>query len=88
MESLDEIDTTNLSRGEIQVRQIAKNISLVPTFFVYAVFLPLLMVLYYCYDPGKESVHGFILTFMIKPIRCFCYQIVYLVCNFFRNLNK
>ncbi|BAY96549.1 hypothetical protein NIES37_04830 [Tolypothrix tenuis PCC 7101] len=88
MASIDDIDTANLSRGEIQVRNIAKNISLIPTFVIYALFLPLLMILYYCYEPGKEKIHGFIFTFMIKPIRWFSYQIVYLICDFFRRLNK
>ncbi|OUL33014.1 hypothetical protein BV372_17680 [Nostoc sp. T09] len=88
MESLDQIDTVNLSRGEVQVRKIAKNISLIPTFFVYAIFLPLLMILYYCYEPGKEIVQGFIFTFIIKPTRWFCYQIVYFMCDFLRKLNN
>ncbi|BAY09617.1 hypothetical protein [Calothrix sp. NIES-2098] len=88
MESLDEIDTEKLSRGEVQVRKIAQNLSLIPTFFVYAIFLPLLMILYYCYEPAKEIFQGFIFTFIIKPIRWFCYQIVYLVCDFVRKLNN
>lgn len=88
MESLDDIDTTNLSRGEIQVRNIAKNLSLIPTYVIYAIFLPLLMIIYYCYEPGKDKFYVFIFTYIIKPTRWFSYQIVYLICNFFRKLNK
>ena len=88
MPSIDKIDAANLSSGEIQVRKIAKNISLIPTFAIYAIFLPLLMILYYCYNPAKEAVQGFIFTFIIKPTRWFCYQIVYLVCECFLKLNN
>jgi hypothetical protein len=87
METLDEIDNKNLSRGEIQVRQIAKNFSLILTFCVYAIFLPLLMILYYCYEPAKEVVQGFIFTFILKPTRWVCYKIVYIICNFVRKFN-
>lgn len=88
MESLDKIDTVSLSRGEVQVRKIAKNISLVPTFFVYAIFLPLLMILYYCYEPAKEIFQNILFTFIIKPIRWFCYQIVYFMCDFVIKINN
>lgn len=87
MESLDKIDSQNLSRGEIQVRQIAKNISLIPAFGIYALFLPLLMILYYCYEPAKEALQGFIFTFIVKPTRWVCYKIVFTICDAVRKFN-
>ncbi|MBD2198734.1 MULTISPECIES: hypothetical protein [Calothrix] len=88
MESLDEIDSENLSRGEIQVRQIARNMSVFPAFCIYALFLPLLMILYYCYEPAKEAFQGFIFTFILKPIRWVCYKIVFIICDAVRKLNS
>ncbi|MBD2356717.1 hypothetical protein H6G41_19140 [Tolypothrix sp. FACHB-123] len=87
MESLDKIDSQNLSRGEIQVRQIAKNISLIPAFGIYALFLPLLMILYYCYEPAKEAFQGFMFTFILKPCRWVCYKIVFIICDSVRKFN-
>ncbi|AFY35900.1 hypothetical protein [Calothrix sp. PCC 7507] len=85
MESLDEIDIENLPKGEVQSRRIAKNFSVFPTFIVYATFLPLLMILYYCYQPGAEKLQSIIFGLILKPIRWTFYQIVYLFCNFLRK---
>jgi hypothetical protein len=56
MKNLDEIDTLKLPSAEIQVRSIARNISLISTFIVYAIFLPLLMIFYDCCELSKENV--------------------------------
>lgn len=87
IESLDEIDTENLPQGEIQSRKIAKNLSIFPTFIVYAVSLPILMIFYYCYQPSALKLQGIIFTFILKPIRWISYQIVYLFCNFFNKIS-
>ncbi len=86
MESIDEIDTTNLSQGEIQARKIAKNFSLMPTFIAYAIFLPVLMIVYYCHRTSGQIMHNLIFHFILKPIRWTFYQTVYLLCNWVRKL--
>jgi hypothetical protein len=85
IKSLDEINTVSLSQGEVQVRTIAKTISIFPTFIIYALFLPLLMILYYCHVNTGIIAHNLLSQFIIKPIRWTSYQIVYWFCNLFRQ---
>jgi hypothetical protein len=85
MESLDEIDTEHLPPGEIKSRKIAKKLSVFPTFLMYAIFLPLLMILYYCHQSSAEWLQGIIFSFILKPIRWTFYQIIYLFCNLFKS---
>jgi hypothetical protein len=86
MESIDEIDTVNLPQGEVIARKIAKNSSLIPTFIIYAIFLPILMIVYYCNHKTGEMMHNFIFHFILKPIRWTFYQILYFLCNSVRKL--
>ncbi|MBD2384215.1 hypothetical protein [Cylindrospermum sp. FACHB-282] len=81
MKGLDDIDIVNLPPAEIQARTIAKNVSVIPTFFVYALFLPLLMVLHFCHQPSQEKVQAIIFYFLLKPIRWIWYKIVIFVCR-------
>ncbi|BAZ31462.1 hypothetical protein NIES4074_39350 [Cylindrospermum sp. NIES-4074] len=83
VKSIDEIDTINLSNSQIRARKIAKNVSLIPVFPIYALFLPLLMILYYIHQPTQEKVQTLILYFIIKPIRWLGYKIVLFICNIF-----
>lgn len=87
IKSIDEVDTINLPPGEIQARMIAKNVSIVPTFIVYALFLPLLMILHYCHQPTQNLVHSLIFSSLVKPTRWICYKIVFSFCNLLRKIN-
>jgi hypothetical protein len=84
MKSIDEINAGNPTLGEIQVRQIAKNVSVLPTFIVFALFLPLLMILYYCHENSGRRAHTIVFNFFIKPTRWVSYTIVYLLCSLVR----
>ncbi len=86
IKSLDEIDTENLPQREIQSRKIAKKLSLFPTFLIYAIFLPIFMILYYCYQPSAEKFQNIIFVFILKPLRWTCYKIIYLFCNLLSRL--
>jgi hypothetical protein len=83
IKGLDEIDTVNLPPGEIQARTIAKNVSVIPTFFVYALFLPLLMILHFCHQPTQEKVQIILFYVLLKPIRWLWYKIILFVCRLF-----
>lgn len=87
IKSLDDIDTVNLPRGEIQARMIAKNVSVIPAFIIYALFLPLLMILHFCHQPTQEKVQIIIFHFLLKPIRWLCYKIVFFICHPFISGN-
>jgi len=86
IKSLDEINTVNFSQGEIQVRKTARYISLFPTFITYALFLPLLMILYHCHNHTGRVAHAVLSGYLIKPIRWISYHIVYWICNFCRQI--
>jgi hypothetical protein len=81
IKNLDEIDSVKLRPGEVKARKIAKTASVMPAFVVYALFLPLLMLLHYCHQPTQDKVQSLIFNFIVKPIRWLCYQAVFLLFN-------
>ncbi len=86
MKGLDEIDAVHLPRSEVRARMIAKNISVMPTFMVYAIFLPVLMILHYCHQPTQVMVNNLIWHFILKPIRLIWYTGVYLICSLVKSI--
>lgn len=84
MKSIDEINAGNPTPGEIMVRKIAQNVSVLPTFIVYAFLLPLLMILYYCHESIGRKAHLMMFNCLIKPTRWVSYIIVYSLCSLLR----
>lgn len=88
MDSIDTINTGSLSHGEIEIRKLAKNVSLLPTFIVYALLLPLLMLVYHCHPPTGQKAHNLVFGCFLKPIRWITYKTVYLFFSFLRNIAQ
>lgn len=86
MKSLDDINTDHLPKRNVQARKMAQSVSMVPTFVIYAILLPLLMIIYYCHQPSGYKAHLLFFNFIIKPVRWVSYYIIYLLCIWWRSI--